>query len=320
MTEPSPKTAYRNFCRDGRQLPLFHQPWWLDATCGAGNWEAAVAKNEETGRVEGALPYCLRSRYGVRMAGLPPLTPFLGPLLFPPEGLNTHRRRSFEERVIRKLLGQLPNLPIVRLKLYYDMQNWLPFREAGFEQTTRYSYRIPGLADTDRTWQGFHPKLRNKISHAARYCTIQQVEDAEPVFLLYGQRFQQKGQGVPVTWQWFACLDQALQERQARAAFLCLDKKGRPLAGAYIAWDDRSSYLLLTGFDGNANIRGAAALAVWESIRFVAGRGLIYDFEGSMLPGVERFFREFGGELCPYHRLVKYRNRMWEVLFHTIIK
>lgn len=320
MTEPGPKTAYRNFCRDARQLPLFHQPWWLDATCGVGGWLAAVAENPETGRVEGALPYCLRSRYGVKMAGLPPLTPFLGPLLFLPEGLNHYRQRSFEEQVIRKLLDQLPNLPLVRLKLHYDMQNWLPFRQAGFEQTTRYSYRILGPADIDQIWQGFHPKLRNKISHAARHCTVQQVEDAEPVFRLYAQRFRLKGRAVPVSWQWFAGLDQALQERQARAAFLCLDRKRRPLAGAYIAWDGQSSYLLLAGFDGNANIRGAAALAVWESIRFVAGRGLLYDFEGSMLPGVERFFREFGGELCAYHQLMKYRNRMWEVLLHTIRK
>lgn len=314
MTEPGPKTAYRNFCRDVPQLPLFHQPWWLDATCGADNWQAALAKNEETGRVEGVLPYCLRSRYGVNMAGLPPLTPFLGPLLFLPEGLSYYRRRSFEEQVIRTLLDQLPNLPIVRLKLQYDMQNWLPFREAGFEQTTRYSYRILGPADTDRIWQGFHPRLRNKVSHAARHCTVQQVEDAEPVFRLYTLRFRQKGRAVPVSWQWFVGLDQALQERRARAAFLSLDKEGRPLAGSYIAWDDQSSYLLLTGFDGNANIRGAAALAVWESIRSAAGRGLIYDFEGSMLPGVERFFREFGGELCAYHHLIKYRGRMWKMM------
>ncbi|MCB0562053.1 MAG: GNAT family N-acetyltransferase [Lewinellaceae bacterium] len=318
--KPSPKTAYRDICRHAAQATLFHQPWWLDAACGPGNWQVAIARNENTGEVEGALPYHVRSRFGVKIVAPPPLTPFLGPLLCPPEGLNHYKLRAFEEALAAQLLSELPRLPAVRLKLHYDVHNWLPFRQVGFRQTTRYSYRILDLSDIEAVWASFHPKLRNKINHAARFCQVQQIDDAGPVFQLFERRFQQKGQAAPIHREWFAGVDQALMQRQARAAFLCSDRAGRPLAGAYIAWDQYSSYLLLTGFDEQANIRGAAALAVWASIQFVAERGLIYDFEGSMLPGVERFFREFGGELCSYHRLAKYRNRMWEVLFHTIRK
>lgn len=314
MMEQGLKILYREFCQAVVQMPLFHQPWWLDAACGSDGWQVALARNEDTEAVEGALPYCIRSRYGIKMATLPPLAPFLGPLLFSPEGLNNYKKRSFEEEVIRKLLSQLPNLPLVRMKLHYDHPNWLPFRSAGFQQTTRYSYRILNPADTGRVWQGFHPRLRNKINHAARHCTVRRVEDGEPVFRLFEQRFRQKGQAAPFSWHWFAGVARALQERQSQAAFLCSDQEGRPLAGAYIAWDQQSSYLLLSGFDSQEKMRGAAALAVWESIKFVANRGLIYDFEGSMLPGVERFFREFGGELCAYHYLVKYRSWVWRIV------
>ena len=36
----------------------------------------------------------------------------------------------------------------------------------------------------------------------------------------------------------------------------------------------------------------------------------IFDFEGSMLPGVEAFFRGFNGELKPYFTVWKYGNRL----------
>ena len=314
IMEPSPKTIYRDICQAASQLPLFHQPWWLDAACGPGSWQVAVARNEETGAVEGVLPYCVRSRFGVRILSPPPLTPFLGPLLFPPEGLNPYKQRTFEEAAVHRLLAQLPRTPVARLKLHYDVHNWLPYRQAGFQQTTRYSYRILEPGDPDRVWNNFHPKLRNKISHAARLCIVQPADDAGPVFRLFEQGFRRKGRAAPVSAEWFAGLDEALQQHGARAAFLCSGGQGQPLAGAYIAWDEQSAYLLLTGVDGQANIRGAAALAVWASIQFVAERGLIYDFEGSMLPGVERFFREFGGELCAYHYLVRYRSWLWRVV------
>ncbi len=306
--------VYQNILGSENAFSLFHQPWWLDATCGPGNWRVAVSLNEDTGEVEGLLPYCIRARYGLKIIAPPPLTPFLGPLLFPREEWNRYKRRSFEEKVIGRLATQLPDLPIIRLKLQYEMWNWLPFRWAGYKQTTLYSYRIKNLDDVGRIWSDFHSKLRNEINYASRCCEVRQVDDAELVFRLFEGRFQRKGKKKTFSWNWFAGIDQALTQRQARALFVCYASGDNPIAGAYIAWDTRSAYLLLTGFDEDENVRGATALAIWSSIQFVSGKGLSYDFEGSMLPGVERFFRDFGGDLCPYHYLVKYRNKGWALL------
>ncbi|MCB0587564.1 MAG: hypothetical protein KDD06_19885, partial [Phaeodactylibacter sp.] len=230
MAPDQEKEAYRELCGSTPSLSLFHQPWWLDAACGPANWEAALARNPESGEVEAALPYAFRSRFGVRIIAPPPLTPFMGPVLFPPTGLNRFKKRAFEEQVIHRLLEQLPRLPVVRLKLHYDMQNWLPFRQAGFRQETMYSYRLAGLSDTSLAWNGFHPKLRNKINHAAQHCKVEQVEDAGPVFRLFEKSFRRKGQRNPVNADWFTGIGRALQERKAQAAFLCRGKDGEPLA------------------------------------------------------------------------------------------
>lgn len=79
-----------------------------------------------------------------------------------------------------------------------------------------------------------------------------------------------------------------------------------PLAATFVVFDNRKAYYLLGGYDPKHKHQGAGALAVTESIKKSIELGLeIFDFEGSMLPEVEKYFRGFGGEMTPYFTLNK---------------
>jgi lipid II:glycine glycyltransferase (peptidoglycan interpeptide bridge formation enzyme) len=52
---------------------------------------------------------------------------------------------------------------------------------------------------------------------------------------------------------------------------------------------------------------GAMALIIWESIQKWHGISRIYDFDGSMIEGIERFLRSFGAVPVPYYRVRKRR-------------
>jgi hypothetical protein len=43
----------------------------------------------------------------------------------------------------------------------------------------------------------------------------------------------------------------------------------------------------------------------------------VFDFEGSMLPEVEKYFRDFGGVLTPYYTINK-ANRIIEIILKFI--
>jgi len=62
-------------------------------------------------------------------------------------------------------------------------------------------------------------------------------------------------------------------------------------------------YLAATNAKEN-NSLSACGLAHCIAVAEERGVG-IFDFEGSMIPEVERFFRGFGGELTPYFSLEK---------------
>jgi hypothetical protein len=57
--------------------------------------------------------------------------------------------------------------------------------------------------------------------------------------------------------------------------------------------------------DERYNDSGAMSLLFWNAIKLASEKGLAFNFEGSMIPGVERFFRSFGGGLTPVFYISK---------------
>ncbi|MCB0587590.1 MAG: GNAT family N-acetyltransferase [Phaeodactylibacter sp.] len=301
------QALYRQYCRQAPQVPLFAQPWHLDAVCVGGEWNAAVV--EENGQLVAAMPYFLKRKGPFRYLAMPYFCKYLGPHLHP-----DIRKLSLEHKYYKELISQLPAVHAIKQEFHPSVTNWLPFYWQGYRQTTLYTYRLNLEGGAEKAWKVFRSGLRNEIKKAARSCEVKQLDDARPVFGLFEKRFREKGVNQPIPWEWFSRMDRALAEHQARTTFVCFNKEGHPAAGAYIAWDTQSAYLLLTGFDSQVKMPGATALAIWASIQFVAGKGLLFDFEGSMLPGVESFFRQFGGQQAPYFRVWKYPSRAFQLL------
>ena len=54
------------------------------------------------------------------------------------------------------------------------------------------------------------------------------------------------------------------------------------------------------GGDPHLRTSGAGSLLIWEAIQRASADSQVFDFEGSMLRPVERFFRAFGGRQTPY--------------------
>ena len=82
----------------------------------------------------------------------------------------------------------------------------------------------------------------------------------------------------------------------------------KPVAAAFCLMDKEHVYYLLSGYDPSAKHGGAGIACVWSSILHAKSIGKkVFDFEGSMLPEVERYFRGFGPEQVPYFTV----NKAW---------
>ena len=311
----SDKERYTEFCR-GVYVPLQLQPWWLDAVCGGPDqWSVALAC-DGADQIAGVLPYFLTRRRGLRVIQLPPFTAYAGPWLqYPkPLSLKGNSRYSFEHRMYKQLITQLPRVALFHQTFRPEIQNWLPFYWAGFHQTTRYTALLPDTADLSALYKGLKHTVRTDLKTAARATEVVRENDPALLFRLNGASFARKRLRQPYDRETFLRLDAALVERRQSAGFIARDRQtGAPHAGLYLAFDNRQASVLLAGFDPTLGRQSRALHGVyWEAICFCSERGLSLDFEGSMDAGIGRVFRAFGAQLTPYFRVWKAGNRVLE--------
>ena len=88
------------------------------------------------------------------------------------------------------------------------------------------------------------------------------------------------------------------------------DPSGNIHSAIFIVWDDVSAYLLLSGNSNQFKSSGANIYLIWKAIEYTAEvLGLRkFDFLGSMIPGIERVWRQFGAKQSSYYFINKYTN------------
>jgi hypothetical protein len=238
----------------------------------------------------------------------PPLTQTLGPWLAPVDG-KYPRRLETERKLVAELIELLPPFDVFRQSFSTTMTDWLPFYWAGFQATVNYTYRIEDLSDLDRVQSDFQDHVRRCIRKARR--TVEVVHDfpLDELLRLDEQGYARQGRSAPHSRRLVQRLDAACAARGARRILGAVDARGRTHAALYVVWDDRTLYALVNARDHELQMAGSNTLLYFEAIRLASEVSRVFDFEGSMLKPVERYFRGFGGRQVPYFCITKARAR-----------
>lgn len=163
------------------------------------------------------------------------------------------------------------------------------FQEAIWKGTlpqTKYTYRILNL----KNWEGqIDSKLRNKLKRFTDFSFEVRPFDNDEL-----QLFISSSAAKGVAHEQLLSKFNALN---TYSAFTVIAEGGQYQAFCVIV--DRVCYYLVSSNAKNENALSACGVkfCIEESMR----RGcLSFDFEGSMIPEIEVFFRSFGGDLFPY--------------------
>lgn len=300
---------YRQFCSDIPNLPVFAQPWFLDAVCEGGEWGAAVVRQGT--QWAAAMPYFLKSKGPFRYLTMPHFCKHLGPCLHP-----DFRELKHEHKFYGQLIDQLPAVHAIKQEFHPSVTNWLPFYWQGYRQTTRYTYQLDLSAGLDSVCAGFNRNVRRNIKKAGKELNIRQDMAPEDFFRINQLSFSRQGLPAPYSRDLFLRHDAALAEHRARHIFFAEDARGRIHSAAYLIRDGQAGYYHLSGDDPELRGSGAGLLLAWEAIRYTqeALQLPTFDFEGSMMPNVEAIRRQFGARQVPYFRVWKYHSKVFWLL------
>ena len=274
---------------------IFQQPWWLEAMA-PGRWGEATV--ERDGRIVARMPYVVRGRPRMRVLTMPPLTQTLGPWVERSEA-SPPRALGHEHELLAELEAALPPSAAFIQQFAPAMLNALAFHWAGYRLEIQYTYRL-ALGGEDELWKGLRGNIRREIRKARGRVEVREDLGLDRFHAVWAKTFSRQGLPPPASLAELERLDAACAAHDARAMLFASDAAGEVHAVAYVVWDANGAFNLLGGADPRLRSSGASSLLMWESILRARLVTDVFDFEGSMIGPVERFFRAFGSRQTPY--------------------
>jgi hypothetical protein len=190
------------------------------------------------------------------------------------------------------------SLALLRFNFSYKYTDLLEQTKLkGFGKKYHHTY-VLNLKDTDDVQSLYAPKRRQQIRRAQKDgLQVKQMDKELPAV-------------YHLVWQTFARQEKTIDEKMVKKILYSFadsnpDKcfsfgsflDGKCILAYFCIHHGKEAFYLLGGYDSTVKHIGAGPLAMNACIEHAKKLGIeVFDFEGSMEPSIEKYFKEFGGE------------------------
>lgn len=278
------KEQYRDWCLTQPNLPLFMQDWWMDAVCLGKEWQVIAG-----------MPCLVRKRMGFKYVLMPQLTQIGGLYL----------EDSSYQLALDHATDIDHELTNAKLSYYYQhfpLSSPIPdmLRQKGYYVSDRITYRLYSLSDLDAVFEKFSDNKKRQIRKSERNGMELCELSVEEFYAFHKSCMKAQRKRISYSLELLQSIDRACAARDARKILGLRTASGSLCSAAYLVYDKNVCYYLIPCYDPAYHNSGAGSRMVWESIRFAAEHSTIFDFEGSMNPGIANHYSQFGSSPAFY--------------------
>lgn len=303
------KERYSEWAAQLEYVPIFMQPWWMDAVCAGKEWDVLLAEDEE-GHIVGAMPYLLRKRAWFQYIIMPQQTQ-IGGIWVAPEVTGD---KWLTAEVCRQIKEQLDGMGLA-----YYYQQYLPgslcvdaMHGLGFKTHERVTYRVDDLSDLDAVIGAFSKNKKRQLQKALSLHAERKM-DVEDFYRFHVQCMAARKRKLSYSREFLLVLERkARRHGQCEILSIC-NADGRPYAAAFLIIDKHYIYYLIPAFDPAFAESGASALLVLESMKLAREKHVRFDFEGSMDKGTAKHYQQFGSTPVKYYSVEKYYKPLFRI-------
>lgn len=303
----SSKELYCDWATTQESLPIFMQPWWMDAVCAGKEWDVILVHQD--GRIIAAMPYLIRKKWGglLRFILMPPQTQINGVWM---------ELGADAPYVAREIAKQIDALKIDYYYQQFPHHSPIPrlLGEQGFMVKERVTYRIEDVSDMETIVRHMSKNKTRQLKHAEEQgLTIDRNVDAEQFYRMHKQLLERRGKNIRYSREFLLVLERKTRRLGQSQILIVRNREGEACAGVYLVWDPKSMYYLIPFFNSDHKDSGAGTLIALEAIKLAHEKGLHFDFEGSMVHSIANHYRQMGGDPTIYCSVEKY-FRWWFVI------
>ena len=191
---------------------------------------------------------------------------------------------------------------LVNFALPPEVKDLQPFLWAGFRERVRYTYLADLQLSEQELLKAMSAGRRKNIRDAQKQNFQISMNTAFPQVISLVERSFNRQRHSWSKWVLQNLLEQA--ENISGLKTVLVSSGTTDLAAAVFLREGRKARYLFGGFNAAAGHHTAGPMAMWTGMLELKAAGVeVFDFDGSMVPDIERYFRGFGGTLHPYFTL-----------------
>jgi hypothetical protein len=298
------KEAYIHFfAKHSHLFTVFVQPAWLDIVC--AKWEVF-----EYNTPDGVLfiPYQVEKKIGFTLIRNPILSPYTcGPICLPMA--NAHRPQA-----MNSFYNELPRTAHVYVDTPLALHNSL--RDSSIPFDLVHTNTLTLHSDLQRMYALLKPTVQRQLKKGQKRLLILPCNTFENAINLLQLPYVTRGNIYPYKTGVLQKLWQYCKDKNCGIIWLAFDTMTDAAVGAlWQVWDCDTSYYLTGGT--NLHYSDASSTLMWHAIQHANTIGSkTWDFEGSSIPSIDAFFKNFGGQVQTYARL--HRPNKWFALLSQL--
>lgn len=212
---------------------------------------------------------------------------------------------SFEKKVMESIAEfvKASGAKIIDISFPPEFQDMQAFQWLGFQVQPKYTYQVNLLESEKELLENMSSTTRTNLKKAQKELQVFEKNDPNEFLRLCDLTFKRQKENYHRDE-----IEKILRSSELEKYRSCffVSENGKYIAAALIVHDVKNAYYSIGGYDHNCGHRGANTLAMWTAISKMKIEGKeLFDFQGSMIPSVEKFVRGFGGKKRPYFNVSK---------------
>ncbi len=307
----SKKSIYKRFCEQNN-IPLFLQYNWFNTLYKETEWDVSVEQKGDN--VVGILPYVISKKKSFKIITPQFLSPYQGVWIKYPDGQKYASKVGYEKEVLNGLIEQLPKVDAFKQNFLPGFVNWMPFNWKGYEQSTRYTYIINDVSDTDKVFADFKENIRREIRKAGKVLVVDTIDDIGLMYKMKLKVYEENNDAYPIPFSKLKAVYEYCKKNNCGELLVAKDNDANVHSVLLYVWDSESAYYLHGVTDSEFKTTGSMSFLLWEAIKRSSTKTKAFNFEGSMVESIERYFRGFGGVQTPYFQINKTDSKVLKLL------
>lgn len=300
LLTPHGYSEYNKICLEYGSV--FNQLSWLSQF---GDKIKIYTINSNEGRMIGGFFVYIDHQMGLTFVKTPAFTPSNG-LFYVPNSNNIAKGSSEQKNLSAELSAfyESQRFGILRVPFPITLTDFQPFIWRKFKVVPNYTYIHQLDKSNDELFAAFSPEKRSEIKKALKdNVEIVTENNYQLILELIEDTFMQNG--IKYNRDILGKILLTFSNESNSFAYVAKDINGI-LAFSFCLHDRKTAFYLFGGHSKENRHSGAGSASLWECIKHAKIIGLqIFDFEGSMNPSIEQYFRGFGGVLTPYFTINK---------------